>query len=161
MTGRRLDDWKNVDVIDTTAYDDAYFEGLATEIDAAVDVRPLEAANDRRSWVRWAVAAAAALALGWGLLGPDSPEVAPVAEAPKSEVDVLAADVAADLLPDALDDLAEDDDLGAHSLLVAALESDFGLSRDEGDDTLASGGSWMADLDDLTAAELAALAAKL
>ncbi len=165
MTDRDIERWKNTDVIDTTAYGDAYFDAMATDIDAALDagavVVPITAPDRRPHRLRrWTLVAAAAALLAWFALpapAPDAPRKTVAPEAP----DAVTVAVATDLVPSGLDDLREDDDIDARTLLASALESDYGLDEAEEEDTLASGGSWMADLDDLTTDELALLVAKL
>jgi hypothetical protein len=156
MNDRNIDAWKKTDIVDTERFDDAYFDGLADRIDAAVDAshgaRVVSLRSARRARRGFLLAAAAALA--WALLpsAPSDPPFVDIAD------DALARELAEDLVPAALDELEED--LTARSLLAAALEADYGLTQTE-DDTLASAGSWMAELDDLTPDELARLAARL
>jgi hypothetical protein len=152
--------------VDTERFDDAYFDDLADRIDAAVQatdgaqVVPLRSVRAARAR-RWFMVAAAA-ALAWALLpsGPSS-DPTPMVHVDPADEDAVARELTEDLVPAGLEDLAATDELTTQSLLAAALEAASGLTESDEDDTLASAGSWMAELDDLSPQELATLATRL
>ena len=165
MTDRDLNAWKSTDVIDKGRFDDAYFEGLAASVEVGLNALeaapPVQTANDRGyGRAIWVAAAAVAAALLW-MFAPAANRSAPVVTTPPaaSPLEALASEVAASL-PDALAEFGEDD-YQAQVQLASALAVDYGLEDTDDDETFAGGGSWMADLDDLTPAELARLAAQL
>ena len=134
-----LASWAEADVLDTAAYGDAFFDALAADIERAVDaedaargtVVPLR----RRPVWPAALAVAAALLLGLGLLLRADPgsEGGPIAS-------IDPVDVAEDPTP-SLDDVARA--LGA-SAMAAILD---GADEDEADSLLASR-DWLDVADD-------------
>lgn len=82
------DTWAARDVVDTTPYDDAFFDALADDIEAAVD----EATVTRmpRRWPPAVAAVAAALLLGWFLLPTEGPTELASAPTPTDETSLEA-----------------------------------------------------------------------
>ena len=98
--------WRQLDVEATAPYDDAFFDALAGDIEAAIDadtVTPL-----RRKWAApMALAAAALLAFAWAWSGPSVPS-------PDAHHGALAADPELEALARAVgraarESLADDD----------------------------------------------------
>lgn len=142
--------WAGADVIDTSAYDDTFFDQLAADIERAVaeeqvqtNVVPL---RPRRRLFVAVAAIAAAILLGVGLtfLGGPS-ESTPVAEVedPTPSLDDLARSLGASALADVLGGADEDED----TTLFASRDW---LEVDTENDTVpTSYGSLLEELDDV------------
>ncbi len=178
---RDIEAWKHTDLVDTARYDDAFFESLAGDIESALDVA--EASNvvtlaSRRPKWPWLVAVAAAAAMPWSILprvpeapgpvaiSPENPTTTELAEAASPIAATHRAAAPSEIETETIGDSGADDELSGHAGLVAALAADFGLGgadsvEIEEEETLASVGSWVAELDDFTDEELALLVANL
>ena len=137
--------WAATDLVDTAAFDDAFFDQLAADIDAAVAepagiVVPL---RPRRP--HWVLAAAALILLGLALtLGDRAPEaVDAVAEDATPSLDELARSLGASALQAVLDGADEDD--------TSALLASRSVTLTDDDDALpTSYGSLLEQLDDVS-----------
>ena len=161
-----IERWKATDIVDPARYDDRFFEALAEDIeaslraDSASNVVSLSQGSRRRRRAVYVAAALAAALLVW-LVVPEAPPPDVRTAAGNQTTHDGALDLAdEDLVADALAEMPGADEAWVESRLAAALEASMGLS-DEGEETLASAGSWITDLEDLTPAELSALATRL
>ncbi len=161
---------RQLDVVDIDAYDDDFFDGLADSVMARIEAGSTEARvvpMRRRKlapalYVGLAAAAALALALLFGRAGPTD-ATAPIAStdepAPLEDPEALGRELGRSVLAAAL--VADDDDAAEASELMATSWTGTALATDELEDDWYYGSTLMDDLDDLSADELSALAARL
>lgn len=157
---RSLDSFRDLDVVDTAAYDDVFFEDLAREVDQALGREPRQGEIvplRRRAAVprlAWAAAAGVVIALVLGVLG--SPDPGPIAG-----VDEPTAAGVEDPL------LAEGRALGQDWLIEALVDEPAeqmawkDTDTDTEDDRYPFATSLYDALDDLSGDELAALFTRL
>ena len=146
---RELEAWKQIDTVDTDAFGDKFFERLAQDIERAAaappaDVIPL---RSRRPVVYAAVALAAALLLGLGLLLREPTTTAPdgivtTTEEPTPSIEDIARVLGASAMAAVLEGADEDES----ATLLASRE----WTTSEDDDLLPiSYGSLLEGLDDV------------
>lgn len=156
---RSLDSFRDLDVVDTSTFDDAFFDDLAREVDEALGRKPAGAEVlplRRRPSPRavWPAAAVLALALVVGTLRPEEAPTLAESEDPRAET-----------LDDSL--VAEGRALGQEWLTEALGEEPAermawtDIDSDSEDDRYPFATSFYDDLDDLSGDELAALFTRL
>jgi hypothetical protein len=152
---RSIESFRAVDVVDATPYDDAFFDELAREVDAALGrepaVVPLRPAR-RLPPLAWAAAALLVVSVGLGQLADRAAEPVAMAEPAVDAPPIDALQEEARALGRAwLDEALETADAGTEQ--VAWLDPDAPTDEER----YAFGGTLFDDLDELSRAELAAL----
>ena len=141
---RELEAWKQVDTVDTDAFGDEFFEGLARDIERAAAAPPAEVIplRSRRPVMYAAVALAAAMVLGLGLLLREPGTTAPDDMVATAEEPTPSIEVGASAMQAVLDGADEDES----ATLLASRE----WTASEDDDLVpTSYGSLLEQLDDV------------